>query len=203
MRDLEIRGAGNILGDNQHGHITAIGFDLYCKLLEEEIRQLKGDGLPRLADVKAEMKLPAYLPDDYMADPEVKLRWYRELGRVEDEAHLDALAAELRDRFGPFPEPVSHLIGITRLKLRALIGGITEIRTVRRGVRVLFGGERQPDSAILEHLIGTGEPPLTFNAVERLEMTVETDRKQALSAALVVLGRLYEAVRQSSASASA
>jgi len=203
MRDLEIRGAGNILGENQHGHIAAIGFDLYCKLLEEEIRELKGQGLPRLSDVKTEVRVATYFPDDYMADPEVKLRWYRELGRVEDERHLDGLAAELRDRFGPLPEPVSNLIDITRLKLRALEGGIVEIRALRRGVRMVFAGDCQPDSAILEHLVGTGKSPLTFNAVERLEMTVEAPREQALGAALVVLGRLAEAVRERRAAASA
>ena len=78
MRDLEIRGAGNILGENQSGHMATIGFDLYCKMLEEEIRSLKGEGLPRLQDVKVDLRVSAYLPDETMADPEVKIRWYRE-----------------------------------------------------------------------------------------------------------------------------
>ncbi len=194
MRDLEIRGAGNILGDTQHGHIAAIGFDLYCKLLEEEILALKGEGLPKLQDVKVDLRVSAFLPDEYVADPEAKLRWYRELGRVSDERQLDGLAAELRDRFGPPPPPVAALVDITRLKLRALLGGIDEIKGLRHGVRMVFAGDRQPDSTTLKQLVGTGKPRLTFNAVQRLEMTAEASRETWLSAALVVLERLASAV---------
>jgi transcription-repair coupling factor (superfamily II helicase) len=200
MRDLEIRGAGNILGENQSGHIAAIGFDLYCKMLEEEIRSLKGEGLPRLADVRVDLRLSAYLPDEYMADPEVKIRWYRELGRVAHEAQLDQLAEELRDRFGPPPPPVGHLIGLTRLKLRALEVGAGDIKGLRSGVRVLFTGSAPPDSSILKDLLaGTSLPKLTFNAVSGLEMTIEAAREQWLAAALVVLGRLASIKHQSRA----
>ena len=194
MRDLEIRGAGNILGDNQHGHIAAIGFDLYCKLLDEEIQQLKGSGLPKLSDVKVDLRLPAFLPDDYVADPETKLRWYRELGRVADERELDGIAAELRDRYGPFPEPVRNVLDITRLRLRALAGGIEDIRSSRKGLRMLFSPDRQPGAALLRQLVGTGQPPLAFNAVDRLEMLVQAPREEMLTAALVVLGRLGRAL---------
>lgn len=193
MRDLEIRGAGNILGDSQHGHIVAIGFDLYCKLLEEEVRTLKGEGLPRLSDVKVELKVSALLPDDYLSDAEVKLHWYRDLNRVDSERRLDRIAEELRDRFGPPPPAVRNLLDITRIKLRALAGGVEDIRVTRRGVRMVFGGEATPDSSILRRLVGTGGPKLTFNAVDRLEMTVECPREEAIPASLAVLRRLAEA----------
>jgi len=196
MRDLEIRGAGNILGESQHGHIVAIGFDLYCKLLEEEILRLKGEGLPRLQDVRVDLRASAYLPDDYLADPEAKLRWYRELGRVADERMLDGIAEELRDRFGPPPPEVANLVDITRIKLRALEGGIVEVRGLRHGVRMVFAGDRQPDSTILQRLLGTGKPRLTFNAVQNLEMTVEASRDHWISASLVVLGRLVSVIRE-------
>jgi transcription-repair coupling factor (superfamily II helicase) len=195
MRDLEIRGAGNILGESQSGHITAIGFDLYCKMLEEEVRTLKGEGLPRLQDVSVDLRSSAFLPDEYMADPEVKIRWYRELGRVADERQLDDLADELRDRFGNLPAPVQQLIDITRLRLRCLQVGVGEVKGIRRGVRFVFTGETPPDSSILKHLIGgTGLPKLTFNAVQGLQMIAEVPRDDWVAAALVVSNRLVELI---------
>jgi transcription-repair coupling factor (superfamily II helicase) len=199
MRDLEIRGAGNLLGENQSGHIAAVGFDLYCKMLKEEVRALKGEGMPRLQDVKVDLRVSAYLPDDVMADPEVKIRWYRELNRVPDERELDRLLEELRDRFGPPPEPLQNLVDVNRLKLRCLEAGITEVKGVRRGVRFSFAGERAPNSTILRNLLGgTGLPKLTFNAVQGLEMTAEVGRDQWLPAALVVAGRVVRALREGS-----
>jgi transcription-repair coupling factor (superfamily II helicase) len=192
MRDLEIRGAGNILGEAQHGHITAIGFDLYCKMLEEEIRELRGEGAPRLHEVKVDLRVAALLPDDYVADPQEKIRCYRELSRVVDERALDLLAEELVDRFGSPPPEVRNLVDITRIKLRSLQAGVEDVRWGRKGVRVLFAGDRQPDAAILRRLIGTGAPRLTFNAVDRLVMTVEAPREEWISASLAVLGRLAE-----------
>jgi transcription-repair coupling factor (superfamily II helicase) len=196
MRDLEIRGAGNILGESQSGHITAVGFDLYCKMLEEEVRELKGEGLPRLQDVRVDLRSSAYLPDEYMADPEVKIRWYRELGRVVDERQLDELADELRDRFGALPGPVQQLVDLTRLRLRCLEAGVSEVKGIRRGVRFVFTGDRPPDSSILRHLLGgTGLPKLTFNAVQGLQMIAEVPRDDWVSGALVVSRRLAELSR--------
>ena len=200
MRDLEIRGAGNILGESQSGHMTTIGFELYCKMLEEEIRALKGEGLPRLQDVKVDLRVSAYLPDETMADPEVKIRWYRELARVVDEHELDRIADELRDRFGPAPAPLQALLDVTRLRLRCLEAGVVEVKGLRKGVRFTFAGDRAPKSTILRDLLGgTGLPRLTFNAVEGLQMTAEVGRDQWLPAALVVSHRLVEALRSTEA----
>ena len=202
MRDLEIRGAGNILGENQSGHIAAVGFDLYCKMLEEEVHAFKGEGLPRLQDVKVDLRLSAYLPDDYMADPEVKIRWYREFGRVVDERRLDALAEELRDRFGSPPPEVLSLIDQTRLRLRCLAAGVEEVKGMRKGVRFLFAGDRAPNSTILKHLLGgTGLPRLTFNAVQGLQMVAEVPREDWLTASLVVSGRLVRVLEEARAAA--
>ncbi len=192
MRDLEIRGAGNILGEAQHGHITAIGFDLYCKLLEEEILELKGEGRPKLHEVQVDLKVPAFLPDEYVADPQEKIRCYRELSRVEDERALDGLVEELRDRFGRPPAEARNLADVTRIKLRALATGVADVRGGRKGVRMLFSSDRQPGSSILRRLIGTGVPRLTFNAVDRLTMTVEAPREEWIAAVLAVLGQLAD-----------
>ena len=202
MRDLEIRGAGNILGESQSGHMATIGFELYCKMLEEEIRSLKGEGLPRLDDVKVDLRVSAYLPDETMADPEVKIRWYREIARVADEHELDRIADELRDRFGPAPEPLQALLDTTRLKLRCLAAGVVEVKGLRKGVRFSFASDRAPRSTTLKSLLGgTGLPRLTFNAVQGLQMTAEVGRDQWLPAALVVSARLVEALAEEKSSA--
>jgi transcription-repair coupling factor (superfamily II helicase) len=162
-------------------------------MLEEEVRALKGEGLPRLQDVRVDLRASAYLPDEYMADPEVKIRWYRELGRVADELQLDELSDELRDRFGTLPRPVQQLVDITRLRLRCLLSGVVEVKGTRKGVRFVFAGDRAPDSTILMNLLGgTGLPNLTFNAVQGLQMTAEVPRDDWIAGALVVSRRLVE-----------
>jgi transcription-repair coupling factor (superfamily II helicase) len=118
---------------------------------------------------------------------------------VVDEERLDALAAELADRFGATPDPVRRLLDLTRLRLRALEAGISEIKGLRRGVRFVFAGDRCPRPTMMERLVaGTGLPSLTFHAVQGLQITADIARDQWLAGALVVVGRVAEAVRTAS-----
>lgn len=137
MRDLEIRGAGNLLGTKQSGHIAAVGFDLYCKLLRQSVDRLKGRPLPQRAEItfradfialsEAEYQrgdadiilLPAYLPADYVDETRLRVNAYRELAECLNEKELEALEIAWRDRFGRFPEAVENLFAISRAKLRA------------------------------------------------------------------------------------
>ena len=100
MRDLEIRGAGNLLGEEQHGHMEAIGFDLYCRLLEETVAELQGGGGVAPLDVKVELRLSAYLPDDYVGDPQQKMDLYRRVARIRRPEACDRLRDEFKDRYG-------------------------------------------------------------------------------------------------------
>ncbi len=131
LRDLEIRGAGNLLGVEQSGHIAAVGFELYCKLLAEAVAELKGER-PRPTPppeplTAVDLALPAYLPADYVGDVGLRLQLYRRLAQVRDPAGLEELAAELRDRFGPYPAPVQNLLALTRLKLLGARAGVESI----------------------------------------------------------------------------
>ncbi len=206
MRDLEIRGAGNLLGEEQHGHIEAIGFDLYCRLLEETVLELKGGGGAAALEVKIDLRLPAYLPDDYIGDPEQKLDLYRRLARLREERAFGWLREELHDRYGAPPPPVTNLLETQRLRLLAGRCGVEEVRADRQGVAFFFAGGRAPAPAILRGLMGTGPKGLMFKAADQFIMRVPARREDALAAASVtldLLDRLRRAAGAERAAASA
>ena len=117
MRDLEIRGAGNLLGPEQHGHIVAVGFELYCQMLSEAVRQLKGEKVDRSDLPPVELPIDAYLPEDYIASEGHRLDLYRRISDVREHEALEEIAAEIRDRFGPLPEEAQNLIRLLRLRI--------------------------------------------------------------------------------------
>ncbi|MFZ5595736.1 MAG: transcription-repair coupling factor [Bacillota bacterium] len=119
MRDLEIRGAGNLLGAEQHGHIDAVGFDLYCRLLEEAVREARGEEQAGPVEASIEVPVEAYIPEQYMPDPNQRVEIYRRMAGLLDEPSLDDLAGELADRFGPVPLPVERLLRVARIKALA------------------------------------------------------------------------------------
>jgi len=127
MRDLEIRGAGNILGFEQSGHISAIGYDLYCKLLDQTVRELKNQPIQEPLDVDLEINLDAFIPDDYAPDPSLKMGIYRKLAAAQDVAEIEDLGNELADRFGELPDPMRQLIVRHRVRLLAHRHGIRYI----------------------------------------------------------------------------
>ena len=132
LSDLEIRGAGNILGAEQHGHMAAVGFDLYTRMLaeavEEEKAALEGRESPS-ARTQAKIDLPveAYLPDDYVPEEPQKLELYRRLGRVVSDDGLEEIRAELLDRYGALPPPVQRLLDVSQLRYRAEEAGLTQV----------------------------------------------------------------------------
>src|SRR5262249_2016568 len=105
LRDLEIRGAGNILGTQQSGHIAAVGYELYCQLLENAVRGLKNQPLKTPLEINVDLPWPALLPRDYVQGQRLRIEVYRRLARVRSRQRLEDFRQELRDRFGPAPEP--------------------------------------------------------------------------------------------------
>jgi transcription-repair coupling factor (superfamily II helicase) len=139
-RDLEIRGAGNLLGPEQHGHINAVGFHLYCQLIQETVRELKGAEQEEVVDPVLRLPIAASIPDTYVSDAAVRLSLYRRLSVVTSSAEREEFAGELQDRFGPLPPPVEHLLAVVRLKAAARSLRIREIDARREVVRIAFGG---------------------------------------------------------------
>jgi transcription-repair coupling factor (superfamily II helicase) len=132
MRDLEIRGAGNLLGPQQSGHITAVGFELYCQLLKQSVSSLKGEKLPSRINVQVRLDflgLDSAIPETYIADSRQRMEIYRKLAEVMDTEALQKLRAELRDRFGPIPPAVELLLLVADIKLIAAPREITAIET--------------------------------------------------------------------------
>jgi transcription-repair coupling factor (superfamily II helicase) len=127
MRDLEIRGAGNILGTEQSGHIASVGYELYCQLLENAVRRLKNQPLRETRHVAVDLPLPAYLPGSYVPPGRQKIDVYRKFSRVESFDQLAELETELRDRFGPAPQPVANMIEIKRVQLLAQLWQIDDV----------------------------------------------------------------------------
>jgi transcription-repair coupling factor (superfamily II helicase) len=127
MRDMEIRGAGNLLGAEQHGHIAAVGFDLYTKLLEEAVREIRGQPAEPRIDPTIAVEAEALLPESYVPEDNQRLVLYRRLADVETEAEIADLRAELSDRFGPPPAPVETLLDVVGLRLLARAAGVEKL----------------------------------------------------------------------------
>jgi transcription-repair coupling factor (superfamily II helicase) len=138
MRDLEIRGAGNILGREQHGHINAVGYDLYCKLIETTVRVLKGEEVEEEPEVTLDLDIDTFFPSDFPLDENDKIHLYRRLIRTTNEESLAQLKADLEDRFGPLPRTVSNLVEAQRLKLLASRKGIYRISLEENGISLRF-----------------------------------------------------------------
>ena len=127
MRDLEIRGAGNLLGTEQHGFISAIGFDLYCRLLKEAMQDLKGETREQTDEADIDLRVGAFIPDDYIADRKLKVGFYQRLSRVEDEQDVVSLREEMKDRFGRLPDPVLILFDLVSIRRIAAEIGLKQL----------------------------------------------------------------------------
>lgn len=140
LRDLEIRGAGNILGPEQHGFIVSVGFDLYCQLLEEAVRELKGDKAVPLTEPTVELAVDAYLDDAYVPEARAKIEVYKKVNACRSAGELDDLEAEIVDRYGPLPRPARNLLSLARIKAAAIRLGLLSISQERDVVKLLFPG---------------------------------------------------------------
>ncbi len=130
MRDLEIRGTGNLLGTEQHGHMLTIGYELYCKLVEDAVRELSGGQAKAKDDMEVSIELPveAHIPGDYISEELVKLQMYKKIASIRDERDRSEVIDELLDRFGEIPKETLNLIEIARIKAMAERNGISRVR---------------------------------------------------------------------------
>jgi transcription-repair coupling factor (superfamily II helicase) len=148
--DLDIRGAGNLLGDEQSGHIREVGFELYQSMLEDAIMAARAGGAGLKEDTsrlspQITVEAPIMIPEDYVPDLSVRMALYRRLNDVGDQAEIESLSAEMIDRFGPLPDPTSNLIKLIEIKRQAIEAHITKIDVGRRGALVSFHNDSFPN----------------------------------------------------------
>ncbi len=177
LRDLEIRGMGNLLGAEQHGFMVAVGLDLYVQLLQEAIADLRGER-PDEEEPQAAVELPvdAYLPDEYVSDPGHKVDIYRRLATLRVPGGVDDIREELKDRFGALPAEVENLLQVTRLRVLATRCGIASIVRGGDGVYCRFGQPKRLSGERLVHYVNQHKDQLTLRARREVSLRIRVPR---------------------------
>ncbi|QDB78324.1 transcription-repair coupling factor [Georgenia wutianyii] len=205
MKDLEIRGAGNLLGGEQSGHIAGVGFDLYVRMVADAVAEFRGEKEQEKAEVKIELPVDAHIPHEYIEHERLRLEAYAKISAADDDADIDAIRAELTDRYGPVPEQVERLFAVAALRTRARAVGLTDITAQGRYVR--FAPVELPESAQLrlKRLYpGTVLKPAIRTILVPFPTTAKVGGKPLHDAALLVwAGELIDAVLSGSVAAAA
>jgi transcription-repair coupling factor (superfamily II helicase) len=161
--DLDIRGAGNLLGDEQSGHIKEVGFELYQSMLEDALVEIKAGGVPTREEFTPQISVdaPIMIPEHYVPDLDLRMGLYRRLGELEDRQAIESFAAELIDRFGALPEETANLMKIVEVKLNCRDAFIAKLDTGPKGAVVTFAESGFPDLpallAYMERLNGAAK----------------------------------------------
>ena len=173
--DLELRGAGNLLGGQQHGHIEAIGFDLYCQLLERTIEELKtGETVPEV-ETAINLKMDLKIPGDFIDEELQRLRVYKQIATTRYEADVDSLYRELEDRYGQLPLPVRNLLEYARLRILGRARGVTMLERTVHGIDIRFHASARIDPERIVELVGSGDR-VSFAPPATLRMKVPASR---------------------------
>jgi transcription-repair coupling factor (superfamily II helicase) len=144
LKDLEIRGAGNLLGGEQSGHIAGVGFDLYVRMIGEAVTELRGDGPAERPEVRVELPVDAHIPHDYVPGERLRLEAYTRIAAIDSVDDITAVRDELADRYGQPPQPVLNLLAVARLRARARRAGLTDI--TQQGNHIRFSPVELPES---------------------------------------------------------
>ena len=172
MRDLEIRGAGNILGAEQSGQIAAVGFDLYCQMLEDAVREAKGEEQPVEQTVAIDIYIKAFIPQEYISDNGVKIDFYQRITAVKEKEELNQLAEELKDRFGALPDAVINLLRIASIKLDAEKCKILFITQEQELIKIKMSDDHGLTGKELMDLARRYRRQVSFSVSEGLEVMI-------------------------------
>ena len=183
MRDLEIRGAGDVLGPQQSGQLSAVGYDMYVKLIEQAVHEVQGvKDTPEL-DTRIEVALDAFLPESLAADERLRIEIYKRIAMIEDEDSRLDVEAELIDRFGDIPPPVENLILVARLRAVTRKLGINHLFLRADGIHMRLDPKYLPDSMVLYTAATETDPRIQFSRHMPPEMIIK-ERSLAPDAAL-------------------
>jgi transcription-repair coupling factor (superfamily II helicase) len=182
LRDLEIRGAGNILGAQQHGFVEEIGFDMYCRLLEEAVAEIKhGGAAPEKVEMKIQTDLDLFLPESYVDDPDLRVDLYRSLSDISDIEKLSSFAEELKDRFGAFPEAVQNLLNLTETRIIAGKLGVRKLAFRNGDLSLEFAQNRTFTKADIEGWHKRVELKMEFKSFEGLRVIIHLNDRRSMA----------------------
>ena len=162
MKDLEIRGAGNLLGEQQHGHMEAVGYDLYCKMLNEAVKTAKGETVEESFETSIDIELDAYIPNGYIANEYQKLDIYKRIAAIENEEEKDEMLDELIDRFGEPPRPVQNLLRVAQLKAEAHSLYFVEIKESSNDITFRMFERAKVNGSNIPLVVEKNKPLLSF-----------------------------------------
>jgi transcription-repair coupling factor (superfamily II helicase) len=182
--DLEIRGAGELLGDDQSGQIASIGFSLYMDMLDRAVTSLKEGKEPSLDDAMAghtevELRIPALLPDDYIADVNTRLSLYKRLASCKNQDDIDEFQVECIDRFGLLPEPAKNLVEVAEIKIKAEAIGVLKVDLSSQGGTIEFTDTTKVDPGYIIKLVQTKPNTFKFEGSQKLRLVKQTDTAKA------------------------
>lgn len=190
MRDLELRGAGNILGEVQSGHISAIGYDLYVKLLEETLGELRGENKNRvrMSEVEVDIKMDAYIPSSYISDSSEKIEMYKKIASILDEDDYDELIEELIDRFGDLPKPVQNIMDIALTKSYSARAGFIKVFEKEGSFGLEYSDKKDIDLDELKYISENFEDSMNFDLGENPKIFVNSkDLKPVIRLLVLIL----------------
>lgn len=183
MRDLEIRGAGNLLGAEQHGHMESVGYDMYCRLLDEEIQKLRGGAqAPPKAEVLVDLNVNAYIPDFYIKNEKLRLEMYKKISSIASEDEYFDVLDELVDRFGELPKSVQTLLEVVLMKSKAEKCGITSMVQKQKSIIITFRPDAAIDPAAFAAMISSNKKRYLFTSSASPYLTVKTEEKDNMNA---------------------
>ncbi|MCK4404015.1 MAG: transcription-repair coupling factor [candidate division Zixibacteria bacterium] len=185
LRDLEIRGAGNLLGAQQHGFIQEVGFDLYCRLLDEAVRELKGEKIERLPEVKMEFDLDIYIPKSYVSDSQQRVEIYKKLSEAKSVEEVKEVEAEMVDRFGNPPPEAEDLLNFTCAKIIASHLGIFRLSLKEDVLMLQFSEDKKIGKKEIENFRQKINLPLEFAVDKALKLIVHLKGKEKKKALFV------------------
>lgn len=176
MRDLEIRGAGNILGPEQHGHLMAVGFDMYCRLLDEAVHELRGTSRTNLPEPTMDLNLNAFISDRYIADSATKIEVYKKIMHIETRQDSEEMEEELVDRFGDIPQPTLNLIAVARIKALAAKAGVQSITQQKETINIKFFEDSTIKADQLEPVTAYFNKRVSFAVTPNLQIILSVQR---------------------------
>ena len=180
MRDLEIRGAGNLMGSAQHGHMAAIGYDLYCKMLEDTIKVIKGEIDKEVVDTVVDIKVNAYIPNDYIEDEVTKIEIYKKIASIESKEEKEEIVEEIIDRFGDIPTSVNNLIDISYIRILGKNLGIIEIKDKNAVIDIKFDNRERITGNMITNIIEKYSRNISFKDGENPIMSYSIEKRDKI-----------------------